>query len=116
VKCGLHDDTKKGFRREIMAKYNSAVTYELFCEAFAALPMATIIQDSIFVVHGGPPFSSSLADIRRMPNSLRWSLVASDRPGQPKWPQSFIEMLWNDPIDHDGTYPLLSLLPFHTSI
>jgi len=41
-----------GFEGEILHKYNVKV-YNLFSEIFNWLPLAAVIQDSIFVVHGG---------------------------------------------------------------
>lgn len=43
---------KDGFETEVNSKYDQH-TYECFAELFCLLPLATVIQDKIFVVHGG---------------------------------------------------------------
>lgn len=66
VNRGNHDDpavsTVYGFRQEVREKYRDAShvdpgrgvrVYETFMETFLALPIASVIQDKVFVVHGG---------------------------------------------------------------
>ncbi|EER08459.1 serine/threonine protein phosphatase, putative, partial [Perkinsus marinus ATCC 50983] len=41
-----------GFKGEVEAKYDETL-YNLFCEAFCLLPLAHVINDTVFVTHGG---------------------------------------------------------------
>lgn len=45
-------NSRDGFEKEVLNKYNHAV-FDLFCDVFACLPIASVINDEIFVVHGG---------------------------------------------------------------
>lgn len=53
---GNHEDAPVcrvyGFQAECVRKYDD-VTFDMFCEIFKHLPLFTIVNDSIFVVHGG---------------------------------------------------------------
>lgn len=52
---------------EVEAKYDETL-YNLFCEAFCLLPLAHVINDTVFVTHGGL-FSKdgvTLNDIRNL--------------------------------------------------
>ncbi|CAM9136881.1 unnamed protein product, partial [Ectocarpus fasciculatus] len=53
---GNHEDKAicavYGFQKECTDKYDS-VTYTMFCEIFNNLPLCAVVNDSIFVVHGG---------------------------------------------------------------
>ena len=45
--------TMYGFREEVASKYDMGL-FALFSEAFAALPLVTVIEDTAVVLHGGP--------------------------------------------------------------
>jgi serine/threonine-protein phosphatase 5 len=47
-----HCTTIYGFREEILSKYDEEV-YEKFIELFETLPIAAVIEDEVFVAHGG---------------------------------------------------------------
>jgi serine/threonine-protein phosphatase 5 len=84
-----------GFEGEVKAKY-SLFCYELFCEVFCTLPLATVIRGKIFVVHGGL-FSSDgvrLGDI-----------AAVDRFREPPESGLMVDMLWADPQMLPGRGP-----------
>ena len=52
-------NSRDGFEKECIVKYNHSV-FDLFSDCFACLPLASIVGDTIFVVHGGLP----AADVR----------------------------------------------------
>jgi len=70
----------------------------MFSESFSALPLATLIGNQYFVLHGGL-FSNddiTLDDVRKF-----------DRHKEPQPGQSglMMEMLWTDPQDQEGRGP-----------
>jgi len=86
-----------GFEGECKAKYNERI-FKLFSESFSALPLATLIGNKFFVLHGGL-FSDdnvTLDDIRKL-----------DRHSQRQPGQSglMMEMLWTDPQPEPGRGP-----------
>lgn len=84
-----------GFEGEVRQKYDETL-YEMFCEAFCALPLAHVINDSVFVVHGGL-FSSddvTLKDIRE-----------THRFREPPEEGILSEILWSDPQGPMGRAP-----------
>lgn len=86
-----------GFEGECKAKYNERV-FKLFSESFSALPLATLIGDKYFVLHGGL-FSDdavTLNDIRKLDRH------AQRQPGQSGL---MMEMLWTDPQKDPGRGP-----------
>ncbi|KAK4506070.1 hypothetical protein PRZ48_004035 [Zasmidium cellare] len=86
-----------GFEGECKAKYTERV-FKLFSESFSALPLATLIGDKYFVLHGGlfSDDETSLDDIRKL-----------NRHGQRQPGQSglMMEMLWTDPQTAPGRGP-----------
>ncbi|OAA64602.1 serine/threonine-protein phosphatase ppt1 [Niveomyces insectorum RCEF 264] len=86
-----------GFEGECKAKYNERV-FRLFSESFSALPLATLIGDKFFVLHGGL-FSDdnvTLDDIRKLDRHKQ------RQPGQSGL---MMEMLWTDPQTQPGRGP-----------
>jgi serine/threonine-protein phosphatase 5 len=74
----------------------SDVMYKLFCETFEALPLAHVVKNKLFVVHGGL-FSRddvTLDEIRKI-NRFR----------QPGSEGLMAEMLWADPQPMPGRSP-----------
>ncbi|KIH88664.1 protein phosphatase 5 [Sporothrix brasiliensis 5110] len=86
-----------GFEGECKAKYNERV-FRLFSESFSALPLATLIGEKYFVLHGGL-FSDdnvTLDDIRKLDRHKQ------RQPGQAGL---MMEMLWTDPQPEPGRGP-----------
>ena len=84
-----------GFEGEVVAKYDEGL-YNAFCDAFAVLPLAHLIGNAVFVVHGGL-FSSdtvTLEDIEKIPRDCE--------PGEEGLP---VELLWADPMPQRGRQP-----------
>jgi diadenosine tetraphosphatase ApaH/serine/threonine PP2A family protein phosphatase len=44
---------KGGFKAECNSFFKNGITYHRFCEAFAHLPIAAVVNDQVFCVHGG---------------------------------------------------------------
>ena len=86
-----------GFEGECKAKYSERV-FKLFSESFSSLPLATLIGQKYFVLHGGL-FSDdniTLDDVRKLDRH------AQRQPGQSGL---MMEMLWTDPQDAPGRGP-----------
>nr|XP_027202861.1 serine/threonine-protein phosphatase 2B catalytic subunit-like [Dermatophagoides pteronyssinus] len=76
------------FRDECLFKYDLLV-YNMFIEAFNKLPLAAIINRTIFAVHGG--ISPSTCD--------RITIQKINRFVEPPHSGLFCDLLWADPID-----------------
>jgi serine/threonine-protein phosphatase 5 len=72
-----------GFKQEV----GNAELFQRFNEVFELLPTAHIINEEIFVVHGGLPKKPDLVE----------KMVADDAYKN--------ELLWNDPCDENGVHP-----------
>ncbi|KAK3217128.1 hypothetical protein GRF29_1g2004145 [Pseudopithomyces chartarum] len=86
-----------GFEGECRAKYTERV-FKLFSESFSALPLATLIGNKYFVLHGGL-FSDdkvTLDDVRKLDR------FKQRQPGQSGL---MMEMLWTDPQTQPGRGP-----------
>ncbi|XP_034701450.1 serine/threonine-protein phosphatase 5 isoform X2 [Vitis riparia] len=84
-----------GFEGEVRSKLSETFV-ELFAEVFCCLPLAHVINEKIFVVHGGL-FSVDgvkLSDIR-----------AIDRFCEPPEEGLMCELLWSDPQPYPGRGP-----------
>ncbi|KAF3444950.1 hypothetical protein FNV43_RR14643 [Rhamnella rubrinervis] len=84
-----------GFEGEVRSKLNETFV-ELFAEVFCCLPLAHVINEKVFVVHGGL-FSVDgvkLSDIR-----------AIDRFCEPPEEGLMCELLWSDPQPTPGRGP-----------
>ncbi|KAL9053906.1 MAG: hypothetical protein Q9162_004479 [Coniocarpon cinnabarinum] len=87
-----------GFEGECRAKYTHDRVFKLFSESFSALPLAHLIGEKYFVLHGGL-FSDdnvTLDDVRKLDRH------AQRQPGQSGL---MMEMLWTDPQDDPGRGP-----------
>ncbi|KAM9908537.1 hypothetical protein OXX79_000314 [Metschnikowia pulcherrima] len=89
-----------GFTDECEAKYSRKV-FEAFAESFGALPLATLINQSYLVMHGGL-FSNdkvTLDDIRKI------NRFPSSGSSQPAREGLAMELLWTDPQPENGRSP-----------
>lgn len=82
-----------GFESEVRSKY-TVEAFEAFQEVFRCLPLATVINKSVFVIHGGLPGTEGvkLADI-----------AALDRKCEPT-DGLIMDILWSDPIAKSGRH------------
>jgi protein phosphatase len=80
--CGTY-----GFQAEILASYTSAL-FSAFCETFAWLPLAAIVNSTLFCVHGGiGPGLEKIARVESIPRPL---LSVKDSP-------LLYALVWADP-------------------
>ena len=83
-----------GFHAEVLAKYDERV-FDLFQAVFLALPLAHVINQRVFVVHGGVGDVISLDEIARLdrlsPSANHEGVIAN--------------LLWSDPSDKPGISP-----------
>jgi serine/threonine-protein phosphatase 4 catalytic subunit len=76
-----------GFYDEIRRKYPDSDIYSACLAAFSMLPLATVIDDRIFCVHGGlSPDLTKLADLQTIERTL-----------EPPQEGIFADLLWSDP-------------------
>ncbi|KAG2233053.1 hypothetical protein INT48_009853 [Thamnidium elegans] len=86
-----------GFEGEVKAKF-SDMMFKLFSETFNALPLSHVIENKIFVTHGGL-FSRdgvTLDEIRKIDRITQ---------GQPGSDGLMCELLWSDPQPEMGRVP-----------
>ena len=81
-----------GFTEEVSKKYGNEL-YKYFLSVFYTLPLAHIINHSIFIVHGG---------LCRNVNLTLTDLQNLDRFGDPVPPGIINDLLWSDPMDENG--------------
>lgn len=74
------------FNKECNYKYDQEI-YERFMGLFDNLPLAAVLNDSYFAVHGGiSPDLKSISDINKV-----------DRFQEPEKSGLFCDLLWSDP-------------------
>lgn len=81
-----------GFTEECIKKYGEDL-YKYFLSVFYTLPLAHIINHSIFIVHGGlcRNVNLTLSDLQKL-----------DRIGDPVPPGIVNDLLWSDPMEENG--------------
>lgn len=81
-----------GFKEECTQKYGEDM-YKYFLSIFYTLPLAHIINHSIFIVHGGlcRNVKLTVSDLQKI-----------DRFGDPIPPGIVNDLLWSDPMDENG--------------
>ncbi|GAB0087919.1 Serine/threonine-protein phosphatase [Sergentomyia squamirostris] len=117
---GNHEDsvmnTRYGFTREVHQKYkhNAERLLKLIEGVYRWLPLGTIINNRVLVVHGGISDSTDLDLVRSLDRSrftslLRPPLAEGNNQGlndmdRAEWKQVF-DMLWSDPQPNEGCRP-----------
>ena len=84
-----------GFDGEVKAKYNAKLA-DLFQEIFTYLPLGSVLNGKVFVVHGGL-FSKDGVKLDHLRSIDRFREPPEDGP--------FCEMLWSDPCSELGRHP-----------
>ncbi|KAM0672449.1 calcineurin-like phosphoesterase [Ordospora colligata] len=91
----LQINRKYGFYEEMNRKYtfNGDFLYQKFQNVFQALPIAVVVNDKVFVVHGGlpeePVILEKVQEMYRMTNSYTDVVLRG--------------LLWSDPDEIEGT-------------
>lgn len=90
----LYINRQYGFYDE-MVTYFSVNMWRLFCDVFKCMPVAAVIEDKIFCIHGGiSPLLSSLDDIKEM-----------QRPVEIPENGLLCDLLWSDPCTDPDADP-----------
>lgn len=89
-----------GFDVEVSTKYDRNL-FKLIQRCFCALPLATMIGEKVFVVHGGLPRRKgvTIEDICRI---QRFRQVPMPEIQQPEEDEMFQDLLWSDPTERPG--------------
>ncbi|ETW10099.1 hypothetical protein, variant 1 [Aphanomyces invadans] len=100
INRGNHEDefmnSVHSFRREVLVKYDADMC-EAFNAVFDALPLAHVVNDSLFVVHGGLSETPLTIDqINSIPR-YKYHLHAPHDPTMPKELHWMQDLLWSDP-------------------
>lgn len=85
-----HINRAYGFYDECMNTYGNEVVWNQFQEVFSYLPLAAVIGNSVFCVHGGlSPLLTSIDSIRNLPlpipNYFNNTMIS--------------DLVWSDPVD-----------------
>eukprot|EP00906_Rhabdomonas_costata_P030178 RCo042620 len=103
---GNHEDSaisrEYGFAREVGRKYSRGQMFNLFMNALLYIPLATVVDNAVFVVHGGLPRNKglSITHIR----DIEPQLSVPDHPTT-QAEYTLIDLLWNDPGPSAGIHP-----------
>jgi serine/threonine-protein phosphatase with EF-hand domain len=103
-----------GFKDECFQKYDES-TYDMFVELFTHLPLFTIINKSIFIVHGGL-FNNKDVKLEELDKIDRTDYIAQPQVPYPEcieglepslaWAEYFKQLqrdaLWSDPHQEEG--------------
>ncbi|XP_077292785.1 retinal degeneration C [Arctopsyche grandis] len=117
---GNHEDhimnTRYGFIREVQQKYkhNADRLFKLIEGVYRWLPLGTVVNNKVLVVHGGISDTTDLDLIRSLDRGkyvslLRPPITESSAPGaevidKVEWKQVF-DILWSDPQPGEGCIP-----------
>lgn len=83
-----------GFEGEVKAKYDDKI-FDLFLEVFCQLPLASVIENKVFVTHGGIPVDPvSLEEVKKI-----------KRGCEPPENGLMSDLLWSDPQPFEGKSP-----------
>lgn len=94
-----HMNERYSFMEEVLAHYSS-IEFELFVATFRYLPLVTIINDRVPVLHGGiPPYPDF--DIRAMTDLA----FIDPNESTEDYAETFDYVLWSDPGPNNGCYP-----------
>ena len=84
-----------GFKAEIESRCETPIPWFHFVASFNCLPIAAVVANTIFCVHGGPP-----DDVSYGPAKIRSMVRPTDVPDA----SQLCVMLWSDP-DQKDTFP-----------
>jgi len=84
-----------GFEGEVKHKYDAKI-YDLFLEVFGYIPLAAVINEKVFITHGGLSTEANvtLDDIKKIPRGC-----------EPPESGLMSDLLWSDPQPFNGRSP-----------
>eukprot|EP00929_Paragymnodinium_shiwhaense_P094982 TRINITY_DN55906_c0_g1_i1.p1 TRINITY_DN55906_c0_g1~~TRINITY_DN55906_c0_g1_i1.p1 ORF type:complete len:1118 (+),score=206.72 TRINITY_DN55906_c0_g1_i1:67-3420(+) len=94
-----------GFYMECLQKYGGSVggaIYDQMLEVYTLLPLATVLDQKVFVVHGGLSRASNFFALLESIQQ-RQSHVRMDLHDARNW--ALVDALWSDPMDNLGIQP-----------
>ena len=85
---------RQGFYSETQAKFKGSNVFGIYCDAFEYLPLAALVDETIFCVHGGiSPGLKELAQIDKIQRPLNAASIDLVRG-----------ILWSDPVETVGDF------------
>lgn len=98
----MDSDDGGGFSEEVQRKYGLS-QYRRFVSSFKVLSLCVVVEQEIFVVHGGLTRVKSLT--MEYINSLNFHDCTSPLPASASVKdQIFSDLLWSDPTEQDGKF------------
>jgi len=100
-----------GFYEEVLMKYGrangmGALVYEKFARLFGKLPLGTVVDGSVFVVHGGLSRGSPAAFLRLLGSCrVRGAEVPAASACASAADLAFVDAMWADPQEVPGVAP-----------
>jgi len=89
-----------GFEGEVKAKYDDKM-FQLFLEVFEWLPLAAVVEDAVFVTHGGLPARNYDPE----PPATLEQIANIPRGMEPPESGLMSDLLWSDPQPFPGKSP-----------
>lgn len=86
-----------GFRQETMERFSNLRVWKAFSRAFCMMPVAAIIEKSIFCCHGGISPELLRAEVTSIVNTIN----AISRPVEIPSEGLLCDLLWADPMEGD---------------
>ena len=107
---GNHEDAvlnaRYGFIKEINKKYpeDSGEILEMIHAFYRSLPLCTVIDNQVFVVHGGISEDTDLDDIEQVPRSEFLTILKREPITEEleREREKIRNLLWSDPISENG--------------
>ena len=92
MKPSLNVYFRYGFYDEVLRKYQNPKVFELFTSLFDYLPLAAVIENEIFCVHGG--LSPSIDTLDHIKQLDRIQEIPQEGP--------IFDLLWGEPDERNG--------------